>query len=52
MARYQLRIIIIIIIIINIVCMEHGYLPPTWLQALISPFYKKGNNTDPHSYRP
>jgi len=30
--------------------MEHGYLPPTWLQAFITPIYQKGDTTDPNNY--
>jgi hypothetical protein len=33
-------------------CMNHGYLPPVWLQAFITPIFKKGDPTDPNNYRP
>ena len=33
-------------------CMNHGYLPPLWLQAFITPISKKGDMTDPNNYRP
>ena len=32
--------------------MEHGYFPPDWLRAFITPVYKKGDPTCPHTYRP
>ena len=33
-------------------CMNHNYLPPVWLQAFITPVFKKGDNTNPNNYRP
>ena len=33
-------------------CFDHGYLPPIWLQAFITPVYKKGPASDPLNYRP
>jgi hypothetical protein len=33
-------------------CMNQGYLPPVWLQAFITPIFKKGDKTDPTNYRP
>lgn len=33
-------------------CMEHGYLPPMWLSANVTPVFKKGDPTDPNNYRP
>ena len=32
-------------------CMENNYIPPVWLQAYLTPIFKKGNQTDPHNYR-
>ena len=32
--------------------MNHGYLPPVWLQAFVAPIFKKGDKTDPTNYRP
>lgn len=32
--------------------MSHGYLPPVWLQAFVSPIFKKGDSSDPNNYRP
>jgi hypothetical protein len=32
--------------------MENNYIPPVWLQAYLTPIFKKGNPTDPHNYRP
>lgn len=31
---------------------KSGELPSTWLQANVTPLYKKGQNTDPSNYRP
>lgn len=31
---------------------EKGELPSLWLQANVTPLYKKGSNTDPSNYRP
>lgn len=33
-------------------CMNHGYLPTVWLQAFITPIFKKGDSTDPNNYHP
>jgi len=33
-------------------CFDHGYLPPVWLQAYITPVFKKGDVSDPYNYRP
>jgi Reverse transcriptase (RNA-dependent DNA polymerase) len=32
--------------------MENNYIPPVWLQAYITPIFKKGVTTDPQNYRP
>jgi len=31
---------------------HHGFLPPDWLIAYVTPVYKKGDTTDPNNYRP
>ena len=31
---------------------HHGFLPPDWLTAYITPAHKKGDTTDPNNYRP
>lgn len=33
-------------------CMDTNYIPPVWLQAYITPIFKKGDPTDPQNYRP
>jgi hypothetical protein len=33
-------------------CMEHGFMPPDWLRAYVTPVYKKGDATNPLNYRP
>ena len=33
-------------------CMNHGYIPPLWLQAFLTPIFEKGNKTDLQNYRP
>jgi Reverse transcriptase (RNA-dependent DNA polymerase) len=33
-------------------CFNAGFMPPEWSQAHIAPIFKKGNPTDPLSYRP
>ena len=33
-------------------CFDKGFMPPIWLQAYITPVYKKGSTTDPFNYRP
>jgi hypothetical protein len=32
--------------------MENNFIPPVWLQAYITPIFKKGDSTDPNNYRP
>ena len=31
---------------------DNSFLPPVWLQAFVTPVFKKGNSTNPCNYRP